>query len=410
MQAIHSGAADAIEIKNGHDNSLLAIQDAEKVFKTMVETMNEGTLITATDGFVLYVNKKMCTLLGMQYPVVVGQNIRNLVIENQKDDFDIFLKMVARNGPCHKDFEFVRQNNTVVLVYLSCTPLEISGRHDICIVVSDLTERKLVQSKLIELNSSLEQKILERTRELKQLTETLEEQVSHRTSQVRELAKALSLAEQRQRQYLSLVLHEDLQQALFATKTRTSLLKNSLTKEPKEVLLQDLAEIEKLLAHSIDTTRQLAIEFNPPVLHNEGIDAALQWLIYHIHQRYGLKVHLEIREGFTIFPEDERVLIVNLTRELLLNVIKHAGVSSASLCVYRRENHIVVEVEDKGVGFDFEMERAIAQERNHLGLFSIKERLCLFGGTLTIESQVGHGTKMIMTLPFDPNQKKLSVE
>jgi signal transduction histidine kinase len=114
-------------------------------------------------------------------------------------------------------------------------------------------------------------------------------------------------------------------------------------------------------------------------------------------------------EPLAIIREDEQVLIVNLIRELLFNVIKHAGTGLAYIIVSKDINHIFVQVEDKGIGFDLEKEKALAHEQTHMGLFSIEERLLLFGGNLDIKTEPGSGTKIIMTLPFDIEKKQLNV-
>jgi PAS domain S-box-containing protein len=246
------------------------------------------------------------------------------------------------------------------------------------------------------------QELRESEARLKILNENLEGLVVQRTRQVRDLAKALTLTEQKQRQYLSTILHEDLQQTLFAAKTRFSLLKTSFEDGTKEELREDVTELEKLITKTLDTAKNLAIEFNPPVLKSEGLDAALKWMADNVQKRYGLRIDVSISEGFSDIREEERLLIVNLTKELLTNIVKHAKTPLASLSVGRDAHHILITVEDNGVGFDFERERKIARTKDHMGLFSIEERLNLFGGTLQVSSSPGAGAKILMTLPFDP--------
>jgi signal transduction histidine kinase len=284
-------------------------------------------------------------------------------------------------------------------VYVSGASLEIAGRRDLCLVVSDLTERRNAERTLIELNESLDRKVRQRTGELEKLTARLGEEVEAQTTKVKVLARELSLAEQRERQRLSMVLHEDLQQTLFALKARFNLLVEAIGSDAPGEVGEDIAQLARLTTQALDTTRWLAIEFNPPVLKNEGLDAALKWLTHHFAERYGGTVDLDIREDFKGVPQDERVLIVNLTRELLLNVVKHAGIKTASVRVRRSDDSIVIEARDRGVGFDLEKERRTARGKNHMGLFSIEERLRLFGGAMTIDSQPGTGTTVMMTLP-----------
>lgn len=410
LEAIRSGAADAIVVHTNEGISVFTVQGAESAYKTMVETMNEGAVTVDNTGLMLYVNTRLCSMLGEPCSNLVGKRIQNILAERFKDDFELFLKKTVSGGSCHQDFEFIRRDLSTIPVYLSSAPLEITGRHDICIVVSDLTERNFAQLQLIDLNNTLEEKIKQRTKELEMLTSSLEHQVSFRTSQVRDLAKELTLAEQKQRQRLSVILHEDLQQTLFAVKTRINLLRDTLNGAKTEDLDEDIKELEKLMMKALGTTKGLAVEFNPPVLQNEGLDASLRWLAYHIHKRYGLSIDVDIADGFVMVREEERTLIVNLIRELLLNVVQHAGTGKAYVSVNQDGGHIFIGIEDKGVGFDIENEKKIGRGMTHMGLFGIEERIRLFGGTFQIQSNIGKGTKIIIQLPFDPEKRQLGVE
>jgi len=409
LEAILSGNADAIVVRTENGVKVFTIQGAETAYRIMVETMNEGAITIDIDGVVLYANTRFCTMLGMPCSVLVGSKIQTMVPQPQKNAFELFLKKTAYGCGSHQDFEFIRQDQSKIPVYLSSAPLEIPDRHDMCIIATDLTERNIAKQKLLDLNNSLELKIKESTRELQKLAASLEQQVDYRTSQVRELAKQLSLAEQKQRQRLSVILHEDVQQTLFAIRTRFNLLKDIIKSGSPEELDEDLAELDKLIFRALDTTKQLAIEFNPPVLSNEGLDASLKWLMHHINKRYGLKIELFVSAEISLIREEERVLIVSLTRELLFNILKHAETSTAVVAVSRDTNHIYIQVEDKGVGFNVEQEKNIKGERTHMGLFSIEERLHLFGGSLSIHSLPGEGTKILMTIPFDIDKKQLGV-
>jgi signal transduction histidine kinase len=94
---------------------------------------------------------------------------------------------------------------------------------------------------------------------------------------------------------------------------------------------------------------------------------------------------------------DLRVLLYQLLRELLFNVIKHAGTGRARLTAERDGEHVRVVVEDEGTGFDpAELEEPQA---DGLGLPSVRERLELVGGQLDVASAPGQGTRVSITVP-----------
>ncbi|MFP4013878.1 MAG: PAS domain-containing sensor histidine kinase [Chitinispirillaceae bacterium] len=424
LEAIRRGEADAIVVQTENGISAFTIQGAETAYRIMVETMSEGALTLDPRGVILYVNTRFATMLGISASLLVGTLMRDLIAEHQVQDFELFFRKTQAGSNVYQDFELIKRDLSVLPVSMASAPLQILGRHDICIVVGDLTERQNARRKLIELNNSLEQKVAQRTRELEkqkaqleanreelhQLASSLEHQVGHRTAQVRDLAKALALAEQKQRQRLSFILHEDLQQVLFATVTRFDMLRDTIRDGSHEEVAEDVEALEKLVSKAVVTSRRLAIELNPPILPGEGIDAALRWLAHHFEKQYGLVVSVSIAQGLHVILPEERILLVQLVQELLLNVVKHAEAGVAALSVSSDNEHIFLTVEDKGVGFDLDAEQAIARGRTHMGLFSIEERLRLFGGSIRIHTAPGKGTRITIKMPFNSKLQQFGVE
>jgi PAS domain S-box-containing protein len=409
LEAIRSGNADAIVVHVDGGVKVFTIQGAETAYRIMVENVNEGALTIDHDGVILYVNERFCSIIGFPSSCLTGKLLEEYVCPGFKESYNLLLKKSATFVKVHQDLEILKKDQSAVPVYVSCAPLEILGRRDICIIVSDLTERRVAQQRLETLNRELESKVKERTKELEKLTQSLEEQVIHRTSQVRQLAKALSFAEQKERQRLSVILHEDLQQTLFSIKTRFDILTSELPDITQQAQI-DISDLKKITARALEASKILALEFNPPVLKNEGLDAALKWLAHHMEKRYKLKVDVCIKDGFTIVPNEERVLLVQLVRELLHNVAKHAKTDRACVTAVCRENHLNIEVEDTGIGFDVREQMNGVINENHMGLFSIEEKLRLLGGTLGIQSTPGQGTKVTILFPFENKNMQLGVE
>jgi signal transduction histidine kinase len=96
---------------------------------------------------------------------------------------------------------------------------------------------------------------------------------------------------------------------------------------------------------------------------------------------------------------DLQVLLFQLVRELLFNIVKHAGVDRAFVAIRHDDDHLTIEVRDDGVGFSPDALEA-KQAAGGFGLYSVRERLPLFGGHLEIMSQPGEGTRAVITLPL----------
>jgi CheY-like chemotaxis protein/anti-sigma regulatory factor (Ser/Thr protein kinase) len=140
---------------------------------------------------------------------------------------------------------------------------------------------------------------------------------------------------------------------------------------------------------------------SPPILHAAGLAAGLQWLSRWMAEKQGLTVDLAIEPDTEPPQEDLRVLLFQSARELLFNVVKHAGVTRACMELSRQdEDHLRLIVRDQGAGFrpaDLDAEAAKATASG-FGLLSIRERLQLLGGSMDIDAAPGGGTRITLII------------
>lgn len=396
LEAIRNGQIDALVDYHGN---VFTLQGADTAYRIMVDTMSEGALTIDADGFILYANASLCAILGIPLSAITGRSILDFVDSRSTESMRVFLDQCILGQSMHGDFVLLTASRTPVPVYLSGTSIDLSGRAAVCMVASDLSDRVAAERKLLELNTALERKVAERTAELQVLNANLEHLVAERTKQVHDLSKALTIAEQKERLRFSQVLHDDLQQILFSAKIQLDILKTELPALTSQVV-DDINRLIDLIDRGIHASKSLALELNPPVLRTEGLDAALQWLGKHMEDRYALKVSVELPPETARIRETDRILIVQIARELLFNVVKHAKSAGVRISGGIHDGHIEVTIEDEGVGFDVEEVRGRDFHRFGMGLFSIQERLHLFGGRLHIESQPGQGTSATIHMPL----------
>ena len=252
-------------------------------------------------------------------------------------------------------------------------------------LLRDNTDRRIAQDRLRELNESLETRVKERTR------------------QVRVLASTLTMAEQEERRRISQILHDDLQQLLYSVQMKLTLLAQETGKSNPDILKNKTIEACTSIREAIKTTRELSVDLSPPVLKGEGLTEALEWLIPLMEDVHNIKVDLTAPEPFCIPNEDMRVLLFQIVRELLFNIVKHAGTDQARVQLdMAKDNGIQIRISDNGRGFDV---RAAEKRRKGFGLFSVRERLSLFGGSMIIESSIGKGSCITLNAPIDPGRE-----
>jgi PAS domain S-box-containing protein len=237
---------------------------------------------------------------------------------------------------------------------------------------------------------------------LRRLNETLEERVEERTEQVRDLASKLTMSEQEERRRIAQILHDDLQQLLYGIQMRLDLLVMDAEAGDTERLADYAKEAYSWLGSAIRTTRQLTVDISPPVLEGEGVGEALQWLATQMAEINELQVKI-VTAGSAVavngIHQDMRVLLFQVVRELLFNVVKHAATDHATVTIGPvAAGTLSITVEDDGCGFDV----AAAETRydGGFGLFSIRERLRLFGGWMQITSAPGKGTCITLAVPI----------
>jgi signal transduction histidine kinase len=247
-------------------------------------------------------------------------------------------------------------------------------------------ERKQAERQLKALNETLEQRVAERTAV-----------ATRRAAQLQVLASELTRTEQRERRRLAQVLHDDLQQNLYAARLTLGALRSRLEEES---LLETVKRVDDLLSQSIAQSRSLTVQLCPPALYETGLAGALEWLGRHIHETCRLVVDVEADPHVEAESEDLRILLFEATREFLFNVVKHARTSNARVTLSAAaDGELQIVVSDDGAGFDPAEPKHDRAMATGFGLFSIRERLELLGGRMQIDATVGRGTRVTISAP-----------
>jgi len=238
----------------------------------------------------------------------------------------------------------------------------------------DVTVRRLADQELREKNAALD----------------------HSVSQLRKLSLELTQAEELERKRVASILHDHVQQYSVAATMKISLLDGQLTPiEQAKGVKESLA----ILREALDASRSLTVSLCPPVLMDAGLLPCLKWLASWMEKQHGLTVKLSGTDSHDV-PGPLCNLLFQAVRELLFNIVKHAKVKAASVMLEHPDaQSLRVIVCDHGKGFSLAGLSASSQAGG-LGLFHLQERLTSIGGTLEMNSEVGHGTRVSITVPL----------
>jgi signal transduction histidine kinase len=160
-----------------------------------------------------------------------------------------------------------------------------------------------------------------------------------------------------------------------------------------------LDEVRVRLREVQDRTRHMISDLSPPGLYDLGLAPALQWLSVYVRGHDRLHVELDTRVSEDKLKLEMRVLVFKLVRELLRNVVKHAGVNAARVTVRGDADALRVEVADAGKGFEWQLDMFGARGGG-FGLWSIADRVHEAGGRFTVDTAPGRGSRFDMEFPL----------
>lgn len=251
---------------------------------------------------------------------------------------------------------------------------DAGGQILVCGMAMDVTERQQSVARLRDANERLER--------------LAAEQAAH----LRELARNLTHAEQRERDHLYELLHDEMQPLLVAA--RLSLSGLGIHTPPDEYL-RIAAEANQHISRVIGVARRLSLQLSPPLIRERGLNPALESLCRWVRDNHGLQVDLSSAPEAESDDMALRLLCFNAVRELLMNVVKHAGAARVALTLQLVDrDSLRITVADRGSGFD------PAAITGGSGLSAIERRLGMLGGSLQIDSRPGHGTVATLLAPL----------
>ena len=345
------------------------LEESRSRYRELYDFAPVGYITLDKTGLILEANITAADLLNVPRAALLYRYLQSFMDREYADAFHLFLRRPLTPGM--KDIVECR------LQPAEGTPFEISlnvsGEYDL--------SGKLVRYRVVLVDVS-RLKLMER-------------QARETGNRLRSLASELNLSEERTRKTLAGTLHDQVCQTLALARMKLS---SALTL-PRETAVEKIVdEVLEMLALAIKETRSLMVEISPPVLHDLGLEAAIDWMAERMSSAHGISIETVKTGDFSDLEQDLKIMLYQMTRELLVNIVKHSGGRHVLVTVERDAHTIGITARDDGKGFDAGGAGSTTAD-NGFGLFSIRERLKSYNGSLHIESQKDKGTTVSIRLP-----------
>lgn len=356
------------------------LRHSEERYRAVVDDQTELISRFKRDGTFLFANEVYCRFFGKTQESLLDRQWMPVCHAEDLEDVEMQLLALSPDKPVVtiENRVYSASGELHWMQFVNRGFFDEQGRLvEIQSVGRDICQRKKAEAALHEAHEKLEQRVIERTRQL------------------RRLVVDSTLAEERERQALARDLHDGLGQLLHVIRLKVDALENS----PSPTAQAGIAELQTLLTDGSRQVRSLTTQLSPPVLKKLGLTAALRWLSDEMANQYGLQVDFEHDENMPAVNPVIAEILFRAARELLINVARHAGTRWASLKFAHHEGQLWLSVLDNGIGID-KLTDSLEQIEG-FGLASLRERIAYIGGNTKINAAPNQGLYVIINLPLN---------
>jgi len=219
--------------------------------------------------------------------------------------------------------------------------------------------------------------------------------------QVERLLTQAVLAQEEERERISIDLHDSVAQWLVAASYRAQTANVLLSGDGNDETRDELADMERTLDKSVKELRRVVIGLRPPALDELGLSHALRQSLEDLKADGLVCKFSEVGTPLRLLPNVE-IAVYRVVQESLNNIRKHANATKANLRLQFQEDKLMVEIRDNGQGFDLSQTMDSAISVGHVGLLGMKQRAEMLGGNIRIKTDEGMGTTITLSLPIQP--------
>jgi hypothetical protein len=368
---LRSAAVDREDLSTGVIFTAIDITDRKQASEEKLRAISDGALdaVVMIDegGRVMHWNPAAERMFGYRQHEILGRNAHDVLVPPR------FREMAARG---FREFAVagtgravgqvleltaLRKDGSEFAIEIAVSPIRVDGRWAAAAIIRDITERK-------------------------QAEQIVEQERQH-------LERLLEMYE-RDRKLTAFEIHDGLTQTLTAALMQLEGGLAAARHGRLDELPRNLAASVQLLRDSLKEARRLIGGLRPAGLDAQGLPSALDHLIEEKRAGGGATIEYVKDVQFGRLTPPLETAIFRVIQEALNNALRCSKSARVRLSLTQQDDHILVAVQDWGVGFD---PGKVAG--NHFGLEGIRLRAQLFGGKVTVESNPGEGTRVAVDFP-----------
>ncbi len=207
-------------------------------------------------------------------------------------------------------------------------------------------------------------------------------------------------AQESERLHLSKQLHDGPAQSLTNLILQAEICERLFDKDPLHAKVE-LSNLKESVISTFQKIREYIFQLRPMMLDDLGLTPTLRQYVKEFESKHNLSCNLLIAGPEQRLPPHTEVALFRIIQALLNNVADHANATRVEISLEVQPDRITAKIEDDGSGFDVQEAKAMAKERNQMGLISMQEQIAMLRGGIEFDSNIGQGTTVSLWLPIE---------
>ncbi len=352
------------------------LEKSEASVRTILDNAFDAIITIDAEGVITNWNQRASSIFGWQAIDAIGKKLSNLIIPDQFRDAHTrgmarFLS-TGEHEILNQQIEIsgIHRDGHSFPVEISVSEIKMDESYVFTGIIRDITQRKQAERELIGSRERL-----------------------------RNLNNQLQSVREEEKTRIAREIHDELGQALTALKFDISWVGKKYSNEDPMVI-EKTRSMKELIENTIKVVQRIATELRPQMLDIMGLSETLKWQNKEFQKRTGVICELTIDPDEIIVDPERSTALFRIYQEALTNVARHAKAGRVHTSLKKELNHLVLEIQDDGVGMD----EKIVDNPHSLGLIGIRERVLIWRGKFDLRSAQGKGTTLTINIPLDdPN-------